>query len=87
MQHIHTSTIKIIAAELMKCQLGEARFWTTNKYGGNFSASVALIQDGELEVLEMEHITLLLLKILGTLKNSPFGKLLAEQVILKKVRV
>ena len=39
MQHIHTSTIKIIAAELMKCQLGEATFWTTNKYGGNFSAS------------------------------------------------
>jgi hypothetical protein len=48
---------------------------------------VVLIQDGELEVLEMEHTTLLLLKILGTLKNSQFGKLLAEQVILKKVRV
>jgi type IV pilus assembly protein PilA len=39
MQHIHSSTVKIIAAELIKCQLGEATFWTTNKYGGGFRAS------------------------------------------------
>jgi type IV pilus assembly protein PilA len=39
MQHIHSSTVHIIAAELMKCQLGETTFWTTNKYGGGFSAN------------------------------------------------
>jgi type IV pilus assembly protein PilA len=39
MQHIHASTIKIIAAELMKCQLGETTFFTTNKYGGSYSTN------------------------------------------------
>ena len=33
---------------------------------------VALLQSGGLELLEMEHTTLLLLKILGKLQNSPF---------------
>ena len=36
MQHIHSSTVKIIGSELMKCQLGETHFFSTNKYGGNY---------------------------------------------------
>ena len=36
MQHIHSSTVKIISSELMKCQLGETHFFSTNKYGGNY---------------------------------------------------
>ena len=39
MQHIHSSTVKIIAAELMKCQLGETHFFPTSKYGGKVSNS------------------------------------------------
>jgi len=39
MKHIHASTVKKITTELMKCQLGETSFWTTSKYGGNFSTS------------------------------------------------
>ncbi len=27
MQHIHSSTVKIISSELMKCQLGETHFF------------------------------------------------------------
>ena len=36
MQHIHSSSVKIIGSELMKCQLGETHFFSTNKYGGNY---------------------------------------------------
>ena len=36
MQHIHSSTVKIIGSELMKCQLGETHIFSTNKYGGNY---------------------------------------------------
>ena len=39
MQHIHSSTVKIIASELMKCQLGETHFFKTSKYGGKISNS------------------------------------------------
>jgi len=39
MQHIHSSTVKIIAAELMKCQLGETHFFPTSKYGGKIGNS------------------------------------------------
>jgi len=39
MQHIHSSTVHIIAAELMKCQLGETHFFKTSKYGGKVSNS------------------------------------------------
>jgi type IV pilus assembly protein PilA len=39
MQHIHSSTVKIIASELMKCQLGETHFFPTSKYGGKVSNS------------------------------------------------
>ena len=39
MQHIHSSTVKIIASELMKCQLGETHFFKTSKYGGKLSNS------------------------------------------------
>ena len=39
MQHIHSSTVHIIAAELMKCQLGETHFFRTIKYGGRLSIS------------------------------------------------
>ena len=39
MQHIHASTVKIIAAELMKCQLGETHFFPISKYGGKIGNS------------------------------------------------
>ncbi len=39
MQHIHSSTVKIISSELMKCQLGETHFFPTSKYGGKISNS------------------------------------------------
>ena len=39
MQHIHSSTVKIIGSELMKCQLGETHFFPTSKYGGKISNS------------------------------------------------
>ena len=39
MQHIHSSTVKIIAAELMKCQLGETHFFPISKYGGKIGNS------------------------------------------------
>ena len=37
MQHIHSSIVKVIASEMMKCQLGETYFMVgTTKYGGNY---------------------------------------------------
>ena len=39
MQTIHNKIVKTVAFEMMKCQLGETRIFSTSKYGGPYSTT------------------------------------------------
>ena len=82
----HDNVVKTITFEMFKCTLGETYFFVgTTKYGGNYKVQCGTTKEWRAASARMEHTTLLLLKILGKLQNSPLWKIL-QRLVLRKVR-